>query len=127
MKRIFRVYNCKDVCIAWVIVDVHVHDRCMCWYLLVCSTIPTAPRLRTRSYCPLNVFDLPQRSVDQVRVLPTVVMFIDGVVKDRVTGFEKLGDDDFPTAKVGCRAQASLYNGLPLSCKPFVFLYDDCT
>jgi hypothetical protein len=36
----------------------------------------------------------------QIRVLPTVVLFKSGVVKDRVTGFESLGRDDFPTAKV---------------------------
>eukprot|EP00887_Chlorella_sp_A99_P000034 scaffold16.g34.t1 len=35
----------------------------------------------------------------QIRMLPCVVMFIDGVAKDRVVGFEALGGkDDFPTA-----------------------------
>lgn len=35
-----------------------------------------------------------------VRVLPTVIMFINGIVKARITGFERLGSDDFPTAKL---------------------------
>ena len=44
-----------------------------------------------------------------VRVLPCVVMFVDGVAVDRVVGFDTLGaKDDFPTETVsewraGCR------------------------
>lgn len=31
-------------------------------------------------------------------MLPTIVMFIDGIAYDRITGFEELGgQDDFPT------------------------------
>jgi thioredoxin-like negative regulator of GroEL len=34
----------------------------------------------------------------QVKVLPTIICFIDGVAVDRVVGFEELGGkDDFPT------------------------------
>jgi hypothetical protein len=33
-------------------------------------------------------------------------MFINGVVKDRVTGFERLGNDEFKTAKVRSRRGA---------------------
>lgn len=33
-----------------------------------------------------------------VRVLPTVIFFVDGVAKDRITGFDTLGEkDDFKT------------------------------
>ena len=31
-------------------------------------------------------------------MLPTIVMFIDGIAYDRIVGFEELGgEDDFPT------------------------------
>ena len=31
-------------------------------------------------------------------MLPTIIMFIDGIVADRITGFDELGGaDDFPT------------------------------
>jgi len=34
----------------------------------------------------------------QIKVLPTIVLFIDGIAVDRIVGFEDLGmKDDFPT------------------------------
>eukprot|EP01068_Selenidium_serpulae_P010759 Selendium_serpulae@DN5525_c0_g1_i1.p1 len=35
-----------------------------------------------------------------IRVLPTVVIFIDGVAKYRIVGFQELGGDDFPTGRL---------------------------
>lgn len=43
----------------------------------------------------------------QVRTLPTLVSFIDGVAKDRVVGFEMLGEDDFPTRRLTRRLKMS--------------------
>lgn len=46
----------------------------------------------------------------QVKVLPTVVYFEDGIAKDRLQGFEGLiaglakgKEDEFPTSKVSAR------------------------
>jgi len=46
----------------------------------------------------------------QIRVLPTVILFVDGVAKDRIVGFQELGGkDEFETiileeriSKSGC-------------------------
>lgn len=42
--------------------------------------------------CPFFITKL------QIQMLPTIIMFIDGVAADRITGFDELGGvDDFPT------------------------------
>ena len=34
----------------------------------------------------------------QIKMLPTLIMFVDGIAYDRITGFDELGgSDDFPT------------------------------
>mmetsp|Transcript_144281 Transcript_144281/g.350285 ORF Transcript_144281/g.350285 Transcript_144281/m.350285 type:complete len:265 (-) Transcript_144281:50-844(-) len=43
----------------------------------------------------------------KVRVLPTIVSFIDGVAVDRVTGLEGLGGDEFPTSRLRNRLKVS--------------------
>uniref|UniRef100_A0A7S1CGP6 Thioredoxin domain-containing protein n=1 Tax=Bicosoecida sp. CB-2014 TaxID=1486930 RepID=A0A7S1CGP6_9STRA len=43
----------------------------------------------------------------KVRVLPTLVSFIDGVAVDRITGMEGLGGDEFPTARLRNRLKVS--------------------
>lgn len=43
----------------------------------------------------------------QIRTLPTLVSFIDGVAKDRVVGFDMLGEDDFPTRRLTRRLKMS--------------------
>ncbi|CCA70475.1 related to PLP1-Phosducin homologue likely to be involved in regulation of pheromone response [Serendipita indica DSM 11827] len=43
-----------------------------------------------------------------IKVLPCVIVFIDGVTKDRIVGFEQLGNvDDFPTSALEMRLRVS--------------------
>lgn len=43
----------------------------------------------------------------KVRVLPTLISFIDGVAVDRITGMEGLGGDEFPTSRLRNRLRVS--------------------
>jgi len=52
--------------------------------------------------CPFFVGKL------KIKVLPSIILFTEGVAKDRLTGFEELGNtDEFPTALLECRLAVS--------------------
>lgn len=57
----------------------------------------------------------------EIKVLPCVICFVRGVTKDRLIGFEELGNDDsFTTAALELRLSQSGVISLPQSSKPSI-------
>lgn len=55
---------------------------------------------------------LPPRRRPQIRTLPTVVLFKNGVAEDRLVGFNEVGgDDSFKTRRVRAAGQRGLGHG----------------